>query len=217
MRELALCLLDAWLRPACLACGGSVAAGADPALCAGCLGSWPEPDTAPPALGGIEPLHCLWPYRGAARALIVRAKEEPSSPALRFLGEELLRRVVGDRLEPGAVVAPPATWRRRWRKWHLASELAQGLCARLGWPAGPRLWRARRRPPQAALGGAARRKNLAGAFRARLGWFRRGTPPSRVWIVDDVLTTGATVLECARVLRAVGVPRVGVLALARVE
>jgi predicted amidophosphoribosyltransferase len=58
----------------------------------------------------------------------------------------------------------------------------------------------------------ARRRNVEGAFAAR-----RGGPVAgkRLVLVDDVFTTGATVTECARVLRRAGAARVDVLTLAR--
>ena len=75
----------------------------------------------------------------------------------------------------------------------------------------PLLRRARPTPPQGAPYAPGRRANVRGAFRA-VGRPPRGT---RVWIVDDVVTSGATVDACAEVLRAAGAGRPAVLALAR--
>ncbi|HVA14435.1 MAG TPA: phosphoribosyltransferase family protein, partial [Stellaceae bacterium] len=60
---------------------------------------------------------------------------------------------------------------------------------------------------------SARRRNVAGAFAVRRPDKLRGR---RVVLIDDVLTTGATVEECARVLKRAGAARVDVLTLARV-
>jgi predicted amidophosphoribosyltransferase len=65
---------------------------------------------------------------------------------------------------------------------------------------------------QGHLGPAARDRNVRGAFAMRA---RRSVAGKRVVIVDDVLTTGATVAECARVLKRAGATSVGVLTLAR--
>ncbi|NCT88893.1 ComF family protein, partial [Stenotrophomonas acidaminiphila] len=65
-------------------------------------------------------------------------------------------------------------------------------------------------PPQSALDAAARRRNLRQAFAAR------GRLPAHVALVDDVMTTGATVQAAARALRRAGVVRVDAWVCARV-
>ena len=78
----------------------------------------------------------------------------------------------------------------------------------------PVLARTRPTPAQGSLAGRSRRANVSGAFRVR-----RGQPLElfglSVWLVDDVVTSGATVEECARALGEVGARRVSVLCLAR--
>ena len=75
-----------------------------------------------------------------------------------------------------------------------------------------RLLRKRRwTPRQAGLGRRQRLRNLRGVFAVR----RIRRIPSRVLLVDDVLTTGSTVKECAATLKSAGVERVDVLAVAR--
>jgi predicted amidophosphoribosyltransferase len=74
------------------------------------------------------------------------------------------------------------------------------------------LVRRRRTPSQGRLGPAARARNVRGAFAVRRG---RDVKGKRIVLVDDVLTTGATVEECARVLRRAGAAFVGVLTLSR--
>ena len=74
------------------------------------------------------------------------------------------------------------------------------------------LVRRRRTPAQGHLGPAARERNVHGAFAMRA---RRSVAGKRVVIIDDVMTTGATVEECARVLKRAGALSIGVLTLAR--
>ena len=95
----------------------------------------------------------------------------------------------------------------------LAKPLAQGLRITL---AERLLSRTKATAAQANLDAKARRKNLRGAFvvgRAAIG----GKDPAalHVAILDDVMTTGTTLRECARVLRRAGFARVDVWALAR--
>lgn len=75
----------------------------------------------------------------------------------------------------------------------------------------PMLRRVRATPPQGSPGAPGRRGNVRGAFR----WAGRRLAGSEVWLVDDVLASGATADACARTLRDAGAGRVRVLALAR--
>ncbi|TAH38705.1 MAG: ComF family protein [Planctomycetota bacterium] len=207
--------LDALLLPVCLACGAGLELASELPFCAACLEDWPHETLSTGTIPGVSPVLCLWPYRGPVRRMVVRAKEEPGSPALRYLVAQLNGALAQSGLEPGALVRVPPSRRRRWRGWHLAGELALGLRAQLGWAVGPPLRRQRERPAQAGLDGRARRGNLQGTFAVgrALG---RGRAAARAWVVDDIVTTGATLAECSRALRAAGVERVGGLAVARV-
>jgi predicted amidophosphoribosyltransferase len=118
-------------------------------------------------------------------------------------------------LAPVRSIRPTLTWvplgrrRRRSRGFDQAEVLARAVAMRTGWPARRLLRRVRETSPQARRSGQARRTALQGAFVAC------ARPPPFVVLVDDVLTTGATAAECAEVLQAAGVRRVGLLTLAR--
>jgi ComF family protein len=120
--------------------------------------------------------------------------------------------------ESDVIVPVPLHWGRLWRRrYNQAAELARRLGVLAAKPVEPMaLRRIRATPSQGAMPSAkARRRNMRGAFQV---------PPERqsavegrtVLLVDDVLTTGATVDDCARALKRVGVEKVSVLALARV-
>lgn len=103
--------------------------------------------------------------------------------------------------------------RLRWRGFNQSLLLARGLCGgrrgRLApWP----LARRRATPPQVGLGETERRRNVRDAFVVVRPDSIRG---ATVLLVDDVMTTGATVDECARVLRRAGARHVDVLVLLR--
>jgi ComF family protein len=127
--------------------------------------------------------------------------------------------VVKDRfvsLAVDCVVPVPLHWLRRWRRgYNQSSSLALGLSSRLGLPL-QNWWlkRIRNTPSQKALSRTARQENVRGAFQVRSSAACKGRS---ILLVDDVVTTGATVHEAARVLRAAGAGRVVVAALARAE
>jgi ComF family protein len=104
--------------------------------------------------------------------------------------------------------------RRRERGFNQSELLAAELARRLHLEVAPAaLVRRKDTPPQAGLSAAARRRNVAGAFAVR----RRAQVAGRVVVlVDDVLTTGATSLACARMLKEAGATEVRLLAVARV-
>jgi ComF family protein len=107
---------------------------------------------------------------------------------------------------------PLARARERERGFNQATLLAERVARGLGTRLESRwLARARDTAPQTDLDVAARRSNVQGAFVAS-----SAVAGFDVVVVDDVLTTGATASECARVLRAAGARSVGVLTVARV-
>jgi predicted amidophosphoribosyltransferase len=108
-----------------------------------------------------------------------------------------------------ALVAVPAMRERELlRGADPPAELAAELGSWWDLPIVSPLRRTRRVRPQRGLDAVARRQNVRAAFAARAG-------PARLALVDDVYTTGATVDECARALRAAGVREVHVVTLAR--
>lgn len=119
------------------------------------------------------------------------------------------------RRPPGAVlVAVPTTRTRlRARGYDQARLLAAALARRASMPLVDALERAGARGSQTALQPSARRANVAGVFRPTPAMDPiRGR---RVLLVDDVLTTGATAGECARVLAEAGASGVALVSFAR--
>lgn len=98
----------------------------------------------------------------------------------------------------------------RERGFDHAEMLARGIGARLGFPVFPTLKPVSDRPDQTGLRATERRRNLAGAFRARAC---RGS----VIVVDDLITTGATASAAAAALLDAGANQVEVLAACRAE
>jgi competence protein ComFC len=113
------------------------------------------------------------------------------------LNDERLRDISFDLIVP--VPLHPA--RQRERGFNQASLLAESLSSETSMPYRPVLERIRYTTTQTALDRSERMENLHNAFRLRKSAHVRGL---RVLLIDDVLTTGSTLSECARVLKRAG-------------
>lgn len=126
--------------------------------------------------------------------------------------------VGGDLVDSADVLVPvPLHFTRLvMRGFNQSGWLAQEIGRAAGKPVlVDALVRQRRTPSQAGLSGRARRRNVSGAFRLRKGRAAQ-IAGAQVLLVDDVLTTGATLSACTRALKQAGARQVDVLVLARV-
>lgn len=144
--------------------------------------------------------------------LIPRFKFHRDLAAGRLMAE-LMASALESTSRPDAIVPVPLHARRmRERGYDQALELARPLAAALGLPLrSDLLQRVRATAPQSELDAGQRQRNLAKAFAAR----NEATPLRHVALVDDVMTTGATVEAAARALRGAGVQRVDAWVCAR--
>jgi ComF family protein len=214
----------------CLLCGAAGSEGRD--LCAGChadlVRNTPAcprcalPLSAPAALCGEclqrePPFTAAWVplrYGHPLDLLETRFKFGGDLAAGRVLSNLLLQHALADApTPPQALICVPLHIRRlRDRGYNQSWELLRPLARALGVPASASaLQRTRDTRAQTGLDAVERRRNLRGAFQLDPGW----PLPSHVALFDDVMTTGSTLRECARVLRRAGVARVDVWALAR--
>ena len=229
--------VDGWLQQLgralwlgrCLACGEPGGAGRD--LCAACAAALPWnrcacprcalPLPAPaPACGAclrrpppLAAVHAACLYAAPLDRLLPRFKFHEDLAAGRLLAQLMAQACAGLPRPDALVPVPLHRARLRRRGYDQALELARPLARTLGLPLHAGLLRrARATAAQSELDAAARRRNLRGAFDVA----RAGPMPGHVVLVDDVMTTGATLHAAAVALRRAGVARVEAWVCARV-
>lgn len=211
--------LEPWRGPACDSCGLPFASerpgDASPALCAACRSGEFQ----------LDRTRSFSLYSGSLRATILQLKfhrRERLGKRLGGLLAQVWDEMEGELAGKRAVLVPVPLHvsRQRERGFNQAELLAQGLAARLEKIRGGRvpqvdarsLGKIRATPPQTGLSVSARHENVRGAFAA--------LRPERIHnkkivLVDDVMTTGATLSACAQALRSAGAQTVCALTLAR--
>jgi ComF family protein len=224
-------LLAALMPPRCLLCKGAGMPGRD--LCAGCLADLPRntsccarcalPLPNPAERCGLcikrePPFAAAWaPFRYAHPLDLLEARfkfhrDLAAGRLLAGLMAEAAQQQLAGRLPDCLLCVPLHRDRLRQRGYNQALELAKPLARALGMPLdADALIRTRSTSAQTGLDAKARRRNLHDAFAVETG----ADLPAHVAILDDVMTTGTTLRECARVLLRSGVERVEVWALAR--
>ena len=147
-------------------------------------------------------------FSGAARAAIHRLKFAGWRSAAEALGEAMV--AVNEFGADAVTWVPLSRARLAERGYDQARALAAIVAERLRLPCTRLVVRTTSTAPQARRTGPERRRAMLGMFR-----LAGRAPPSRVLLVDDVLTTGATAAGCARALVGAGAVEVGLLAAAR--
>ena len=200
-------LLIALAPPLCVACGGWARA-AEP-MCGACRAQlrWlgPEPVDVAGGVAAWAPLAYAGPARAAVTALKFRgAARTADAMAAQVCANSPARWLAADALVP----APLHPARQRKRGFNQAERLAQAIARRTGVPVSDCLARAGPRATQMGRTRAERLRGIDGSITA-------SEAPARVVVVDDVVTTGATLAACARALRAAGAEEITAIAYAR--
>jgi ComF family protein len=184
-------------RPRCIVCAVAVTGGP---VCGRCLGA--------------PPLHArataLGDYASPVDGMVLALKFGARLDLARVFGRMLAQRL---RPAPDALVVPVPLAHERLveRGFNQAQQIARAYCSATGARlAAGAVRRIRHAPPQQGLSLAERRRNIRGAFEAGAVVHGRA-----VYVVDDVMTSGSTMDEMARVLLAAGAASVHALVVAR--
>lgn len=156
----------------------------------------------------------LWYYKENVRKSIQRFKFCYRQRYADVFGRHLAMKMSGSLAEDTDILSwvPVSRIRKLTRGYDQSQLLCQAAGRELGIPATPVLKKIRHTKPQSSLLGAAqRRANVVGAYKALDPRFLAG---KRITLIDDVVTTGATASECARVLLTAGAKEVYLVAIA---
>lgn len=206
-------VLDLLYPPRCIICHRFLEPGADP-VCPACLGSLPDYDGPEPEIRFAERCAVTFYYEDKLRESFLRFKFS----GLQFYAGQYgkwLAVTVRDKLAGRydlVTWAPVSRARKRQRGYDQAELLCRAAAKELGAQCACTLRKKLDTPAQSGFHGrAARAANAAGAYEAVEPARFRGL---RVLLIDDIVTTGATLSECARTLRTAGAAEVVCAALA---
>ena len=204
-------LLDLFFPPRCAFCRRTGVHG----VCADCERTLPYAKVQLCEGAGFG--RCASPllYEDAVRESLLRFKFHGAQSAAEGYGELLARcaaEELGGQFDTVTWV-PVSKKREHERGYDQARLLAKATAKALGMPLTPTLYKQRNTQPQSGTGDAAKRRaNITGAYRIKKGADVTG---KRVLLIDDIVTTGSTLSECARVLGKAGAEQVVCATVAR--
>ncbi len=171
-------------------------------ICGRCLKSPPYYDK----------VFTLYLYQQSARYLVHALKFQSKHQCARIMGSLMAKKFKQHQLKPDAVIAVPLHPKRlRQRGFNQAEEIARYIHQAANIPIlNQQLKRTINTVNQSSLTAAERQKNIRGAF-----LFEPQSKADFIAIIDDVVTTGSTANEIAKVLKKAGIKRVEIWAFAR--
>ena len=193
------------IEPRCPICDGPWQDAQPPTSpCINCRNALQLP---PKGIDGLMPLRwfALGPYRGGLRQLLLQVRQPRKRKALSALVQMLSDNLT---LPSTAVLVPIPSWKRQ-----RTNPLPQLIALGLGRPTANLLRRPRAGLSQHHLNKRQRQSNLIGAFQASR--LHQACPTASLWLVDDILTTGATALAARQALQDAGHRVAGLICLGR--
>lgn len=176
-------------------------------LCTQCRADTPEVSGTKGKFPYLAKWTALWYYEGSVRGSILRYKFRGSRSYCKSYGRMLAMKLLQEDMEFDVLSWVPISSRRKWRRgYDQVALIAQAAAKELNVSATPTLRKIRHNKPQSSQkDAAARRANVLGAYRVIDPEAIAG---KRILLLDDVLTTGATLSESARTLLTAGAKEV---------
>lgn len=200
-------ILDLWFPPRCVVCY-KLLEKEETDLCHACRTEISECGKSKRAIPFIESWLALWYYEGKVRGSLLRYKFGGHRGYAKIYGRLLAMKLLRDNPEGFDILTytPISRLRRLRRGYDQVQLLAEAVGRELGTEVVPTLKKIRHNPPQSGIGDAAhRRANVMGVYEAVESARFAG---KRILLLDDIITTGATASECARVLLTAGAKEV---------
>lgn len=185
----------------CILCGRVLRPG-ETDFCGECRASIPEFDERR-RVTGMDSVSVVWFYEGKVRDSLIRFKFHHKPGYAAGFGRMMAMKIARRMPNVDFIAWVPVSGKRRWERGYDQGQLlAQTVSRELGLEAKPVLKKIRDNPAQSGLESAEERfSNVKDAYEV--------TDPDavmgkRILLIDDILTTGATSSECARMLRSAG-------------
>lgn len=209
-------LMNLLFPPKCILCGKLLKA-QEQDLCRECRCESPEYPNRKENLQFLDSFTAVWYYEGSVRRSLLRYKFYNNRSFAKGYGRLLAMKLLQTHPEGFDCLTwvPVSRLRKLRRGYDQVELLAKAVGRELGMEPVPLLRKIRHNRPQSGLGDAAQRRgNVLGVYRETN---REAVSGKRILLLDDILTTGATAGECARVLLTAGAKEVhcAVIAAAR--
>ena len=206
-------ILHIFFPPKCVLCK-RVLSKEETDLCKTCRENQPEYGAHKIKLSFLAQWTGLWYYKDDVRTSILRYKFYGRRSYASAYGRLLAMKLLKEGWDDTDILTwiPISRQRRRSRGYDQSELLAKALAEELGWELTPTLRKIRNTRPQSTMGGAPqRRANILGAYQVIDPDLVRD---KRILLVDDIITTGATASEAARMLLTAGAKEVKLATLA---
>ena len=202
--------------PKCVLCGKILEKG-ELDLCDACRAETADHPLGRSKIPFVEEWAALWHYEGNVRRSLIRYKFYRRRYYAKSFGRLLAMQIDRQWGQSFDLISwVPISRRRKLRRGYDQVELlAQAVGRELGMEPVRCLKKIRHNPPQSSIvGQAQRRANVLGAYRVRR---RAAVTGKRILLLDDIITSGATVSECAKTLLTAGAAQVSCAAVAAAE